>query len=253
MATRDWDGEAYERISAPQEQWARVVLDRLPLAGDERVLDAGCGSGRVTRLLVKRLPRGRVIGVDGAPGMIAQARKTLGQSATLITSDLVEMRLDEPVDAAFSNAVFHWVPDHDALFRRLHQSMKPGAPLVAQCGGKGNVERFHTVARAVAEREPYRQYLAGWAGPWNFATPEATRSRLERAGFEDVETWIEDAPAHPPEPAIYVQVVCLGHHLAALPKGLRDSYAGDVFKACEQPLELDYVRLNIVARRDGGG
>jgi trans-aconitate 2-methyltransferase len=246
--TRDWDGAAYERISAPQETWARVVLDRLPLNGDETVLDAGCGSGRVTRLLLERLPNGRVVGVDAAPGMIATAREGLDERATLITSDLAEMQLDAPVDAAFSNAVFHWVGDHDALFARLHAALKPGAPLVAQCGGRGNIDQFHALAREVAQRDPYREYLADWAGPWNFAGAKETRTRLERAGFVDVQTWLEPSPMVPPEPAVYIRVVCLGHHLAALPESLQDAFAQDVFEACDQPVELDYVRLNILAR-----
>lgn len=251
MTTRDWDGAAYERVSRPQEDWARRVLDRLPLRGDETVLDAGCGSGRVTRLLLERLPDGHVVGVDAAPGMIAEARRTLGDRATLITSDLVAMELDRPADAAFSNAVFHWVPDHDALFAALHASLRPGAPLVAQCGGHGNIDEFRRIAQSVGEREPYREHLTGWQGPWNFATAEDTAQRLRGAGFEGVETWLEPSRVHPPEAATFVRVVCLGPHLDALPEGLRDSFARDVLDACGEPVELDYVRLNILARRAG--
>jgi trans-aconitate 2-methyltransferase len=252
MSTRDWDGTAYERVSSPQEDWARVVLERLPLEGGETVLDAGCGSGRVTRLLLERLPEGHVVGVDGAPGMIEEARANLDpERTTLIVADLAEMRLEAPVDAAFSNAVFHWVPDHDALFARLAEALEPGSPLVAQCGGKGNIDSFHAKAREVAGREPYREHLAGWVGPWNFAGAEETAERLERAGFTEVQTWLEPWPVTPPEPETFLRVVCLGHHLEGLPAHLRDDYVRDVAQACGEPLELDYVRLNIVARRAG--
>lgn len=247
--TRDWDGAAYDRISAPQEEWARSVLERLPLRGDETVIDAGCGSGRVTRLLLDRLPHGHVIAVDAAPSMTAQARENLDPRAIVITSDLIDLRVEEPADAAFSNAVFHWVPDHDAMFARLHDSLKAGAPLVAQCGGEGNIEDFHRVAREVGERDPYRPYLAEWAGPWNFASAEQTAERLERAGFEEVKTWLEPSAVTPPEPATFVRVVCLGHHLESLPPELRQAYADDVMQACGEPIELGYVRLNIQARR----
>ncbi len=252
MATRDWDGATYDRVSSPQEAWGAVVLDRLPLRGEETVLDAGCGSGRVTRMLLDRLPGGHVVGVDAAPGMIAEARRNLDERVTLIAADLAEMRLDTPVDAAFSNATFHWVGDHDALFARLFAALKPGAPLVAQCGGEGNIDAFHAVAREVGRREPYRNHLGDWAGPWNFAGPDITRERLERAGFTHVETWLEPSPVHPPEPETYIEVVCLGHHLATLPEPLRAGFVRDVFAGCDQPLELDYVRLNIVARRGDG-
>ncbi|MGI8750545.1 MAG: class I SAM-dependent methyltransferase, partial [Thermoleophilaceae bacterium] len=118
-----------------------------------------------------------------------------------------------------------------------------------QCGGEGNIEDFHRVAREVGERDPYRPYLAGWEGPWNFASAETTAKRLTRAGFEDVRTWLEPSPVIPPEPATYMRVVCLGHHLETLPSELRDRYVDDVMKACGEPVELGYVRLNIQARR----
>jgi len=75
--TRDWDAATYDRVSAPQVEWARAVLERLPLEGHETVLDAGCGSGRVTQMLLERLPRGHVIAVDSAPSMVEHARAAL--------------------------------------------------------------------------------------------------------------------------------------------------------------------------------
>jgi len=230
---------------------ARPVLDRLALAGDERVLDAGCGSGRVTRLLVDRLPHGHVVAVDGSPAMVAETAAALGDRVTALVCDLAELRLDEPVDAVFSSAVFHWVPDHDRLFAALAAALRPGGALVAQCGGAGNVERFHAVARAVADEPPFAEHLAGWEGPWNFATAEQTAARLERAGFEAVRTWLEPLRVVPPEPVEYLRTVCLGHHLEALPQRLRRPYAEAVAARCGDPLELDYVRLNIDARRAG--
>ncbi len=248
MTTRDWDGATYDRISAPQEEWARVTLDRLRLTGDETVLDAGCGSGRVTRLLLDRLPRGHVMAVDAAPSMVAAAAAALGDRATVWRSDLVDLRVDKPVDAVFSNAVFHWVPDHPALFAALHAALEPGGQIVAQCGGRGNIERFHALAREVATREPYAEYLGGWEGPWNFAGAGETANRLEAAGFSDVQTWLEDSLTVPPEPENFLRVVCLGHHLEALPGTLREPYTRAVLERCGEPVELDYVRLNIVAR-----
>lgn len=248
-APRDWDAATYDRISDPQVAMAGPVLDRLPLGGDETVLDAGCGSGRVTQLLLERLPRGRVIAVDAAPSMVEEAKAALDDRATVLQSDLQELTLPEPVDAAFSNAVFHWVPDHSRLFERVFAALKPGGRLVAQCGGEGNLERFNAVARAVAMEEPYAEHLGGWQGPWSFASAEHTRLRLEHAGFEAVETWLEPWPVDPPEPLQYLRTVCLGHHLEALPEELREPYSRAVAERCGEPLTLDYVRLNIDARR----
>jgi trans-aconitate 2-methyltransferase len=248
VSSRDWDAATYERVSGPQLEWSREVIDRLELRGDETVLDAGCGTGRVTLQLLERLPRGRVIAVDAAPAMVEHARAALGDRATVFESDLQDLVLDEPVDAVFSNAVFHWVPDHDLLFRRMHDALRPGGRVSAQCGGEGNVQGFHGVASEVGAQEPYSGYFDGWGGPWNFAGADETAQRLERAGFTDIETWLHPWPVVPEEPRAFIRTVCLGPHLARLPEELRDDYLDAV--AARMGPELDYVRLNIVARRD---
>lgn len=246
---RDWDATTYDRVSDPQVEMARPVLDRLALRGDETVLDAGCGSGRVTRLLVDRLPRGQVVAVDAAPSMIEQARAALGDRATVIESDLLDLALSEEVDAAFSNAVFHWVLDHDRLFERLFAALRPGGRLVAQCGGEGNIDQLRETARAVAAEEPYAEHFAGRPEPWNYASPERTRDRLEHAGFTEVETWLEPWPVDPPEPLEYLRAVCLRHQVALLPEDLRERYVEAILARCGEPLRLGYVRLNIAALR----
>ena len=246
--SRDWDAATYHRVSGPQVEWAAALLDRLDLRGDETVLDAGCGSGRVTGMLLERLPRGHVVAVDQAPSMVEHARMALpADRATVLQAELTSLVLDSPVDAVFSNAVFHWVPDHDRLFERLHAALRPGGRLVAQCGGEGNVARFHRAAREAAGLEPFAPWLAGWEGPWNFAGPGKTAERLKRAGFEGVETWLEPYPMVPNDPGDYLRTVCLGYHLEQLPEELRDAYVEAVLERSEP--ELDYVRLNIDARR----
>ena len=246
---RDWDAASYDRVSAPQVAWAVAVLDRLELRGDETVLDAGCGSGRVTELLLERLPRGRVIAVDAAPSMVQVASAALGERAQVRQADLTELTVSEPVDAVMSNAVFHWVGDHDALFARLHEALRPGGRVSAQCGGAGNVERFHRTVREVGAEEPFAEHLDGWTGPWNFATAEDTADRLERAGFKQIQTWLEPNPVVPEFSEEYLRTVCLGHHLERLPEGLRGAYVRRVAGRCGQPVELDYVRLNMAAIR----
>jgi trans-aconitate 2-methyltransferase len=246
--TRDWDAATYHRVSGPQVEFARALLDRLDLRGDETVLDAGCGSGRVTAMLLERLPNGHVVAVDQAESMVEHAREALPRDrATVMRAELTELRLDEPVDAVFSNAVFHWIADHDRLFDRLHAALRAGGRLVAQCGGEGNVARFHAAAREAAAEEPYASHFEGWQGPWNFAGADETARRLERVGFEHVETWLEPHPVVPDDPGDYLRTVCLGYHLERLPDELRDGYVDAVLRRSEA--ELDYVRLNIMARR----
>jgi trans-aconitate 2-methyltransferase len=247
--TRDWDAETYDRVSNAQVQWAGTVLDRLPLKGDETVLDAGCGSGRVTAMLLERLPNGRVIGVDSSEEMVEHARAALGDRATILVGDLTEFELDSPVDAAFSNAVFHWIPDHDRLFERLFAALRPGGRLVAQCGGEGNVESHLALVDEVAAEEPFAPHFEGFARTWRFVGPEETEARLLRAGFDQVRTWLEPSRVTPEDPADFLRSVTLGVHLPRLPAELQEAFVTEVLARSGDPLVLDYVRLNMEARK----
>jgi trans-aconitate 2-methyltransferase len=247
--SRDWDAATYDRVSDPQLSWAREQLPRLELRGDEIVLDAGCGSGRVTSELIQRVPRGRVYAVDVALSMVSHARAALADRATVLCQDLVELELPEPVDAVFSNATFHWISDHDALFRSLHRAMEPGAQLVAQCGGRGNIDAFRAAADSVAHEEPFEAYFDGWQRPWNYADDLDAAARLERAGFTAVSCWLEPKSVTPADPRAFVQTVCLVRHLDPLPEVLREPFVDRVLARGGHPLVLEYVRLNMVARR----
>jgi trans-aconitate 2-methyltransferase len=248
MPPRDWDATTYERLSAPMTAMGTEVLDRLVLRGDETVLDAGCGTGNVTRLLHERLPHGHVIAVDAAPSMVEQARALLPDDVDVRQADLLELRLDAPVDAILSTATFHWVPDHDRLFANLHAALKPGGRLVAQCGGHGNVAAVKQAGIDVAQEAPYAQHFAGWATDWTFATPEETDRRLRAAGFTDVWCWLTRVDVDPGDPAAYLRAICLGSFLARLPEELRDPFVADALARLPDPLEIHYVRLNMLAR-----
>jgi trans-aconitate 2-methyltransferase len=244
---REWDAETYDAVSDPQFDWGMEVLDRLELRGDEAAIDAGCGSGRVTAELARRLPRGRLLAVDGSEAMIAKAHERLGDAVSYLVADLSELKADEPVDLIFSTATFHWIPDHDRLFGRLRSALKPGGRLVAQCGGEGNVARHAAVIAKVAARPEFGEHLGGAAGIWNFASAEETEDRLRLAGFAEVRCWLEPKPVQPPDPLAFTSTVTLGPLLAQLPSERRRPFAEAVLAGSEQPLVLDYVRLNIEA------
>src|SRR5688572_16159935 len=131
--SQEWDAATYDRVADPMARWGSAVLDRLPLEGDERVLDAGCGSGRVTEQLAARLPRGRVVALDASDAMLDEARRRLapfGERIEYVLADLAEpLPIADPVDAVLSTATFHWVLDHDALFRNLAAVLRPGGRL----------------------------------------------------------------------------------------------------------------------------
>jgi trans-aconitate 2-methyltransferase len=247
-ATRDWDAKSYHRVSVPHEEWARSVLDRLPLDGTETVLDAGCGSGRVTGLLIERLPSGRVVAVDGSPSMVEKVGEILRPCDSAHVANLTELTLDESVDAVFSSAVFHWIIDHDLLFQKLRAVLEQGGHIAAQCGGAGNIERLRASSAEVASRGPYAEHFEDFVEPWNYAGAEETEARLAAAGFADIRCWLQPWTIVPPEPAEFLRTVCLGPHVDRLPEQLRDSYVEDVLAAESRPFELEYVRLNIAAR-----
>lgn len=241
--TRTWDAAIYDRVSAPQASWSKAVLDRLELRGDEVVLDAGCGSGRVTQMLLDRLPDGRVIALDADADMVRATRERFAGDprVEVVHQSLLELDLPTQVDAIFSGATFHWVLDHDELFARLGRATKPGGRISAQCGGEGNIARVKGIADRLYPSRPPRT--------WCYAGPEETRERLQREGFTDVRCWLQPMPTTPPEPLTFLQDVILGPYVQPLPATERRPFAEAVLAALGDPPVLDYVRLNIVGRK----
>lgn len=256
----EWDAASYHRLSAPQFGWGVEVLGRLRLEGDETVMDAGCGTGRLTALLLGRLPRGRVAAVDLSQNMLGEARSHLaprfGGRVGVVRADLAALPFDRAFDGVFSTAAFHWVPDHPRLFRSLHDGLKPGGWLVAQCGGATNIARLMRRASALTAAAPYAEHFSGWRDAKVFADAETTAARLRAAGFTEVETSLEPAPttlAGADEFREFLTAVNMRAHLERLPGGslrrrfveeLTEQAAGD-----DPPYSLDYCRLNIRALR----
>lgn len=241
-----WDAQTYDQVSDPMARWGANVLDRLHLRGDERILDAGCGSGRVTEQLAERLPAGHVVALDASAAMIAEARRRLarfGDRVSYLVADLGQpIPLTEPVDGILSTATFHWVPDHEALFRNLAAVLRPGGQLVAQCGGVGNIATVQAALATIGD---------GWLGPVHFETPELTERRLAAAGFEAIRCWLTHEVVTFDDRArleTYLRAVILGAHLARLPESEHEAFVRAVAERLPA-LVIEYVRLNIVAVR----
>ncbi len=244
---REWDADTYDEVSDPQFEWGTEVLGRLELNGNESAIDAGCGSGKVTEKLLDRIPTGKLLAVDGSEAMIAKAKERLGERATYLVADLAELEIEQPVDLIFSTATFHWITDHDRLFRRLHGALRPGGRLVAQCGGQGNVAEYAEAIAAAASRPEFARHFEGMAAMWNFAAPDVTEEKLRNAGFSSVRCWLQPKPVTPVQPFEFTSTVTLGPHLAQLPKELQRPFVEAVLAEAGEPLTLDYVRLNIEA------
>lgn len=218
-----WDANTYERVNSPQQRWARAIVERAAIQPDEVVLDAGCGGGGVTQMLLEHTPN--VVAVDADSEMVAKARATLPETVPVYHQDLVELDLPQKVDVVFSCAVFHWITDHERLFERLHSVLRPGGRLVAQCGGQGNIQN---VLDIVGERP----------GRWLYAAPDETEERLRKAGFSAARAWLEPMPTVPEDMATFVETVILHEDPDA---------RANAERVAAQIDHIDYVRLNMEA------
>lgn len=267
----DWDAERYHRLSDPQLTWGRRVLARLgPLPG-ERILDIGCGTGRLTSEILLTMGRGCVVGVDSSAAMLMEASIRSHEPAVgprdvmqapgrvhFVRADGADLPFAGAFDAVFSTAAFHWIPDHDRLFANIYKALAPGGRLVAQCGGGPNLQSLLNRAHRLMEMPEYRDHFDGWHDPWYFADVASTLIRLENTGFTMATASLESAPTTMPDAGTYkdfLSCVCVRHHVAHLPAEQRPSFLDALAAGAEAddpPFTLDYWRLNIFAVKPAG-
>ncbi|HEY6250690.1 MAG TPA: methyltransferase domain-containing protein [Candidatus Angelobacter sp.] len=259
--SREWKSKDYHRLSDPQFGWGVKVLKKLqtfPLRGDEHILDAGCGSGRVTAELLKAFPKARVTAVDASQNMVDEARKTLAAFSERVTVeriDLLDLSFKQRFDVVFSTAVFHWIKDHQALFINLFRSLRPGGLLLAQCGGGANLKRLRDRTDRATALPQFAPYFQNWQKIWEYPTPEITAERLQHAGFAEIHTGLEQAPATLADEQTFrafCATITLGPYIQRLPEELQDRFLDPIAAEAAQddpPFTLDYWRLNMQARR----
>ena len=256
----EWNAASYHKVSGPQTSWGQKVLGRLHVNGDERAIDAGCGSGRLTGDLMERLPNGRLIAIDRSWNMLMTARANLrplfGSRVSFAQVSLPDLPFANWADLVFSTATFHWVKDHPALFAGIYTTLRPGGKLHAQCGGGPNLRRAHELGEQVMHAAPFAPYFANFPGPWEFANAEVTADRLAGAGFVEVETSLEEAPTTLATEADYrefVTTVIYHPHLEKLPEPrLKQAFIDRVTELAAKepvPFTLDYWRLNMQGRK----
>ena len=224
------------------------------MRGDETVLDAGCGTGRLTAELLEALPRGRVVGLDVSRNMLLSAKKHLHASThvRLVAADLLHLPFARLFDGVVSTAAFHWVLDHDQLFVNLHRILVPGGWIEAQCGGGPNILRLRQRADTLATAPRFAGFFRGFREPWLFQDAEGAADTLRRAGFIGLRTSLEAAPTvldNARQYEEFVRTIILRRHLMQLPtEELRAEFIAALTAqagADDPPFLLDYWRLNL--------
>ena len=255
----EWDANLYEDASTVQQKWGVALISSRTWNGDEHVLDAGCGTGIVTEELVKRVPKGRVVAVDNDPMMVEKATPRLGRYSDrveVLAADVLALPDVGMFDVIFSNAVFHWVQDHDKLFLELFRHLKPGGELLAQCGGEGNLDKVRKVTEEIRKDDMFAKFFRDWKAPWNYQDDASTTERLFITGFVHADASLKAAPITFPDDetfARFANAVILRPYLGALPTPqLRGELLGRFVERMNEVgngRTLDYVRLTIRAQR----
>lgn len=259
MIRLDFDGEAYKAASRHQKEWGDRLIAELPLHGNERVLDLGCGDGVLTERIARRVPRGRVIGIDGAWSMIETARKLERENLAFRLMDIECLHFEYQFDVIFSNATLQWVRDHRRMLQRVYLRLKTGGILRFNFGGCGNCATLVAVLKETMADKRFAAHFAGFDWPWYFPTAEEYHDLMLRFDFSDAAVWDETADRHfadAAEMTAWIDQPCLVPFLAVLANGEKAAFRDTVVNAMiERTMQPDgrcfetFRRINVLARK----
>jgi trans-aconitate 2-methyltransferase len=180
-----WNPEQYARFAAERSRPFFDLLDLVAPIPGGRAVDLGCGPGELTRALHERTNARETLGVDSSEAMLVKAAAHAGGGVRFERGDLATFAPAEPYDLVFSNAAYHWVPDHPALLARLTKAVRPGGQLAFQVPDNFD-HASHRAAEAVAAEDPFVRALAGSAHPRHVLAPEEYAAILNRLGYRDL-------------------------------------------------------------------
>ena len=257
---RAWDARAYERVSSGvQLEWGKRLLGKKKeWTGNETVMDAGAGSGNLTRLLAAMVLNGHVYAVDADANMVKQARANLQdcKNVEIVHARMENARLAHPVDLVFSNAAIHWVLDQKQLFMHFYELLRPSGELLAEFGGHGSLEKILSLVVSVMQSDEFRDSFVNWKQAWHFPNSNEAEMMLKKAGFKDAHATLVPQTTKFPDRdsfASFVRTVILKPYLSYLTGDARkDSFVDRFLNEVQSsglPWSLDYIRINISARK----
>jgi trans-aconitate methyltransferase len=186
-----WNAADYAANSVVQQIWARELITRLHLFGDEHILDVGCGDGKVTAEIARAVPNGIVVGVDASSEMIAFAKKTFSTEKNhnlnfqvCDAREISSKKLGNDFAVVFSNAALHWVDDHEKFLCGAASVLKSGGRLVISCGGKGNAQDVFVALRPEMRLQRWRKFFLAMPTPYFFYAPSDYEKWLPKFGFK---------------------------------------------------------------------
>jgi trans-aconitate 2-methyltransferase len=283
-----WDARTYDQVSRlVQYRWGKQVLEWRKWIGNEIVMDAGCGSGLLTKQLAKKVPQGKVYAIDIDSNMIKQAKNNLQlfDNVEIMQSSFADIKLPRKMDVIFSNSALHWIQDHRKAFQNFWKMLKPmnsdngadmsigsninntsiSGQLLIQCGGYGNLQQIITMLERITHLDQFREYFADWKQPWYFAKPEDTNKMLQETGYVNTTVYSNSDCVILPNRQIYskfVKTVVMKPYLDYLSQHndeidklktlFLEVFLDEVEKRSNKSNTnwfLDFVRLNIIAHR----
>ena len=254
-----WDARTYNKVSSNvQLEWGRKLLEKRRWIGNETVMDAGAGSGNLTKILAEKVPNGKVFAVDADPNMIHQAKSNLSdyKNVQVIHSSMDKVYLPTEVDVIFSNAALHWILDQEALFSHFWQLLKPNGELLMEGGGGKNLEMTIPVIFKIMRSDQFKEYFVNWKQSWYFPRREETERLLQNVRFKDIQVNLskKSTPFSDRESfAIFVKTVIMKPFLGYIPDSKKKDEFLDAFldelERSGQSWSLDFMLLSIFARR----
>ena len=186
----EWNAADYAKSSSMQQQWARELIQKLHLSGNERVLDVGSGDGKVSAEIASALPNGSVLGIDSSLSMVELSQKTFSpdhnSNLRFQLCDAKEIPFNNEFDVVFSNATLHWIVDHQPVLKGIYTSLKHGGRILLQMGGRGNADVVKNVMASVVTQNEWKQYFANFQFAYGFYGPEEYNEWLLENGFTSV-------------------------------------------------------------------